>query len=78
MRSSNGGARSDEKRAALDHDFTVVLEKTPNPGGWADAVMPGSAEFFGTGGLVKVRAPSTGVPSGARLWRWATASTSCR
>jgi hypothetical protein len=39
----------------LDHDFTAVLQKSPNPGGWTYVVMPGSAEFFRTRGLVKVR-----------------------
>jgi hypothetical protein len=40
---------------ALDQDFTAVLQKSPNPGGWTYVVMDGSAEFFGTRGLVKVR-----------------------
>src|SRR4051794_7002238 len=39
----------------LDHEFTATMVKSPAKGGWTYVVMPGSAEFFGTGGLVKVR-----------------------
>ncbi len=39
----------------LDKQFTVTLQRSPNPGGWTYVVMPGSAECFGTRGLVKVK-----------------------
>jgi hypothetical protein len=43
------------KEGERDKTFRAVLQKSPSKGGWTYVVMDGSAEYFGTKGLVKVK-----------------------